>query len=133
VRLSTDLGGVRGAVFDPAALRQILHNLVRNAVEAMESGGAIRVRTRVERGKAVLEVSDEGTGIRPEDLDRVFEFGFTTKAQGNGLGLPIVHRLASEMGGSVAIDSEPVRGTTVSIRLPLATGPSRIGGGSDAS
>ena len=74
-----------------------------------------------EGGRAIVEVADDGPGIATADLDRVFEFGFTTRPAGNGLGLPIVHRLATEMDGGVAITSLPGGGTTVRVTLPLAS------------
>jgi signal transduction histidine kinase len=120
VRLLAEPGGLPPVVFDAAAIRQVLHNLVRNAVEAMGDGGTVRIATRREGRTAILEVSDDGPGIPPDHLDRVFEFGFSTRPQGNGMGLPIVHRLVEEMGGTLVLDSAPGRGTTMRIALPLA-------------
>lgn len=120
VRVVLEPGNVPPTIFDPAALRQILLNLLRNSVEAVGSAGSVRVATRAAGDRAVIEVADDGNGIAAEDLDRIFEFGFTTKPAGNGLGLPVVHRLATEMDGSVAVDSAPGAGTTVRVTLPLA-------------
>ncbi len=122
-RLSVATGGVPQAVFDQGAIRQILHNLIRNAVEATGDQGKVRIETGVEGTHVFLDVVDDGPGIPPADLDRVFEFGFTTKPAGNGLGLPIVHRLVAEMGGSVGIGPGPGGGTVVRVMLPLASGP----------
>jgi PAS domain S-box-containing protein len=120
VRIVERLGGPPPVQFDPKAVRQIVHNLVRNALEAMGARGTATCTTRAAGASASLEVSDDGPGIPPADLERIFEFGFSTKPHGNGLGLPIVHRLVTEMGGSVSIDSEPGRGTAVRVLLPLA-------------
>lgn len=119
-RLSVLPGGLPRVIFDRQAVRQILHNVVRNAAEATGESGHVQIRTRREGASACIEVQDDGPGITPENLERVFEFGFTTKPAGNGLGLPIVHRLVSEMGGSVTIEPCPDGGTVVRVLLPLA-------------
>jgi PAS domain S-box-containing protein len=121
-RLTVGTGGVTQAVFDEGAIRQILHNLVRNAAEATGTRGAVRVETRVDGDRAVIDVVDDGPGIPATDLDRVFGLGFTTKPAGNGLGLPIVHRLVAEMGGRVEIGPGPAGGTVARVMLPLASG-----------
>lgn len=120
VRLVEDLDAPVPAVFDPEAVRQVLHNLIRNAVEASTGSATVRVAARVEPDGAVLDVVDDGPGIAPADRERVFEFGYTTKPRGNGLGLPVVHRLVSEMGGSVDLPAPEGPGTIVRVRLPAA-------------
>lgn len=120
VRLVEEAEVLPSTLFDPAAVRQVVHNLVRNATEAMTGEGTIRIATRPQGQNALLEVADDGPGIPPEDLERIFELGFSTKTRGNGLGLPIVHRLVTEMGGRIAIDSELRRGTTVRVMFPFA-------------
>lgn len=111
------------------AMEQVLTNIFRNAVDAMEGRPSPRlaVRTRRENGHCVIEVADNGCGIRREDLARVFEPFFTTKAvgQGTGLGLSISANLVREHGGRIDVQSQPGRGTTFTIRLP-ATDPSAI-------
>jgi PAS domain S-box-containing protein len=125
VRLLVETDGPPDAQFDADALRQVLHNLVRNAAEAVGGRGTIRVSTRADGPTAVLEVADDGPGIAPADLERVFEFGFTTRPEGNGLGLPMAHRLVSEMGGSVTLESTPGRGATARVTLLRAEWPSK--------
>jgi len=120
VRFTVETGGLPLVCFDQAALSQLLHNLVNNAIEAVGSRGTVRIATRLAEGRAVLEITDDGPGIPPGDLDRVFELGFTTKPAGNGMGLPIVHRLVYRMGGTIAVESTPGGGTTVRVTLPLA-------------
>jgi len=120
ILLESALGGLPPVVYDAAAVRQVIHNLVRNAVEALGERGMIRIGTRVEGGEAILEISDDGPGIPRGDLERVFEFGFSSKSRGNGLGLPIVHRLVTEMNGTIQMDSMPDRGAVARVRLPLA-------------
>lgn len=106
------------------ALAKILGNLVNNAIRYNRDGGPVIVTVSPWEGGARLEVTDEGIGIAPEDQLRVFdEFYRTAAAQrrsslGTGLGLPIVHRLTHELGGTVSLASVPDQGTTVTVDLP---------------
>ena len=114
------------AVGDPGAVEQILENLVQNAIKYGREGGAVEVR--VERGEGVARVivADDGAGIAPEHLPRLFERFYRVDAGrsrdrgGTGLGLAIVKELASVMGGTVAVESEVGKGTTFTVELPLA-------------
>jgi signal transduction histidine kinase len=117
-RLSLDLRPVP-ACFDAAALRQILLNLTRNAVEATSGRGTVRLSLRADGDLALLDVEDDGPGIPDDARNRVFEFGYTTKERGNGMGLPIVHRLVTEMQGTVKLESPATGGTRVRIAFPL--------------
>lgn len=124
-------------VTSAAAVGKILGNLVNNAVRYNRPGGPVTVTvTRLADG-ARLEVVDEGIGIAPEEQGRVFdEFYRTAAAQqrttlGTGLGLPIVHRLAHELGGAVVLRSVPGQGTTVTVDLPLEP-PAGAGAGGAA-
>lgn len=104
---------------DVEALRSALLNLVLNALEALEDGGAVTIRTREEAGAAVIEVVDTGPGISPSEQERVFEFGYTTREGGHGLGLAMVHQIVvEEHGGRVTLQSEPGAGTTFRLELP---------------
>jgi signal transduction histidine kinase len=78
------------------------------------------VSVRREEAEAVVDIVDEGAGIPPENLPRVFEPFFTTKHRGTGLGLPITRRVVEAHGGHVELQSQPGRGTTVTLRLPLS-------------
>jgi PAS domain S-box-containing protein len=120
VRLRTELVPLPDVLFDSGALRQVVHNLVRNGAEAIAGAGTVRIVTLRDGWFAILRVEDDGPGMTQADLERAFEFGFSTKPKGSGLGLPIVHRLVTEMGGGVTVDSRPGSGTRVSVRLPLA-------------
>jgi signal transduction histidine kinase len=114
------LGSVPAIKARSAELREALINLVLNAVDAMPQGGSITLETRHEGGWVLLSVSDTGMGI-PEDVRRrIFEPFFTTKETGTGLGLSIVSGIISSYGGTIDVDSECVRGTTFTIRLPAA-------------
>jgi two-component system sensor histidine kinase PilS (NtrC family) len=110
---------------DPAQIRQVVWNLLRNAAESMPEGGPISVYLRVAEGAdsrwAEIEVVDRGRGMTAAELDRLFEPFFTTKSRGTGLGLATVHRIVSEHGGEIVVESEPGEGTHVGVRLPLGT------------
>jgi len=105
---------------DASQIKSVLWNLLGNARDATESGGQLWVRLRRQAGQAVLEIEDSGQGISAEDLPRIFDPFFTTKAGGTGLGLAIVHRVVEGHDGRIAVRSEPGRGSTFSVALPLA-------------
>jgi len=103
---------------DRDQLAQLLHNLVRNAEEAMPSGGQVTVRTRDESGRAVLEVEDTGPGIPVDARARVLEPGVTTKADGTGLGLALGARIAQGHGGTLEVDTGAGGGAMLRLRIP---------------
>jgi two-component system, NtrC family, sensor histidine kinase HydH len=118
---------------DPEQLKQVLINLVRNAIQAMPQGGQIIVSTSVSLGRGeysasaprgtetayvVVRVVDSGSGIRAEDLPRIFVPFFTTKASGTGLGLAISQRIVENAGGRLEVSSSIGEGSTFTIRLP---------------
>lgn len=107
---------------DASQLRQALLNIVRNAGEALSEGGGgtLRISTwQARSGDVVLEVSDDGPGMDPEHVSRIFDPFFSTKEKGSGLGLPLTHQVIAEHGGTIACTSTPGEGTTFTIRLPL--------------
>jgi nitrogen fixation/metabolism regulation signal transduction histidine kinase len=105
---------------DRDQLTQVMVNLVKNAQEAMPSGGKIWVRTRARDQVAVIEVEDTGPGIKPEDRKRIFEPYFTTKGAGTGLGLAIAARICQEHGGALAVDGQEGKGALFRVDLPRA-------------
>lgn len=110
---------------DPVALRRIIENLTVNAVESLPDGrGSVTISTMSgsgdSDGRVIVTVTDTGTGIEPDALDRIFNDFYTTKEHGSGLGLSIVRRLVADMGGRVAVDSRPGTGTTFRVELPAA-------------
>ena len=116
-----DLSGV---LADANQLRQVLHNLLKNADEAMAEAGtetpAIRVSTRREEKRAVLCICDNGTGFPSQILSRAFEPYVTTKAKGTGLGLAIVKKIVDEHRGEIRLANRKDGGAEITIRLPLA-------------
>ena len=113
-------GTIPLAVGHPASLREVITNLVLNAVDAMPSGGRIAVRTWADAGTVSLSVADNGIGIPAEILKRAREPFFTTKGlKSTGLGLSVNSSIVQRHGGEMIIESAEGRGTTVTIRLPV--------------
>jgi signal transduction histidine kinase len=103
---------------DAEKMKQVVINLVRNAVEAMPAGGSVTVETGVVNGQARLVVRDTGPGL-PEGVD-IFQLFVTTKARGTGLGLSIVQQIVLQHGGEISVQSQPGQGTAFAISLPMA-------------
>lgn len=122
------------AEVDAGQVGQVVHNLVLNAVQAMTRGGVVTVAARnVPRERAhelglgaqhfvVIEVRDEGAGIKPEDMARIFQPYFTTKARGSGLGLATSQTIARRHFGALRVESEPGRGAAFLLFLPAKPG-----------
>jgi len=120
--IETDLAGDLGAILgDATQLRQIIHNLLRNAEDALEGREGAHIIIRTERGvrHARLSIADNGPGFPVDLLPRIFEPYVTTKAKGTGLGLPIVRKIVDEHQGSIEISNAPEGGARIDIRLPL--------------
>ncbi|MFV2072777.1 MAG: PAS domain-containing sensor histidine kinase [Thermoanaerobaculales bacterium] len=103
---------------DEQLMRQIVWNLSRNALQAMPDGGELAISAHHRDGWVVLQWRDEGVGMAEEVRQQAFEPFMTTRQEGTGLGLAVVYAAVAEHGGSVAIDSSPGRGTTVTVELP---------------
>lgn len=104
---------------DADQLQQVFLNLLLNAQEAIGGGGEIRVETRAGDGEILLEFSDTGSGISPDDLDHVFDPFFTTKSSGTGLGLAVAHQIVKEHRAEVRVRSENGRGSVFELAFPL--------------
>jgi two-component system NtrC family sensor kinase len=103
---------------DPDGLRQVLQNLVTNAVAAVDVGGEIEIHTRVGEGRLKLTVVDSGPGIPDADLERIFEPLYTTRIEGLGLGLAISRTIVSRLNGTLSARNEPGRGAAFTVELP---------------
>ncbi|GAT34169.1 PAS domain-containing protein [Terrimicrobium sacchariphilum] len=103
---------------DRDQIKQAFYNIIRNAFQAMKTGGILRIRSGADETHQFISFADSGGGIAPENITRVFEPYFTTKQSGSGLGLLIVRRIVRAHGGEVIIESAPGQGLTVTIRLP---------------
>jgi len=106
--------------FDPDLLRLALSNLVQNAIEASEDGQTVEIRARRAKASVMIFVTDHGEGIKPEQLESIFNPFFTTKPQGVGLGLALVAKIVDEHEGRINVFSEPGAGTTFEMMLPQA-------------
>jgi signal transduction histidine kinase len=122
---------------DREQLKQVFMNLIFNAIQAMKEGGSIFISTRVtsrndaeHSGQFVqVEIRDTGIGIPPENLDHIFDPFFTSKDEGNGLGLSISHQIVQEHGGYVTVESKVDVGTTFFINLPTGKPIRPLGNG----
>ena len=103
---------------DENQLGQCLLNLLINAFQAVADQGHVRLRSREEDGDVLIEIADDGPGIPPEDLERIFEFYYTTKEEGTGLGLSIAQRIVHQHAGTLSVDSQQGEGASIAIRLP---------------
>jgi two-component system sensor histidine kinase BaeS len=125
VALTVDAPGPVWIEADPDRLRQVLGNLVSNAIRYTDRGGHVLLKVRAEDDRAVLTVQDTGVGIAAGDLPRVFDrFWRADPARqratgGTGLGLTIAHRIVADHGGAIEVTSRPHVGTTFTVRLPL--------------
>jgi signal transduction histidine kinase len=118
VAIDRDVAGDCELLGDPEKLKQVVLNLVMNALEAMKDGGQLRVRVAADAETATLTVEDTGPGIEPEVIAQVFEPFFTTKEAGTGLGLSIVRKIVDQHRGEVRIESERGVGTRAIVTLP---------------
>jgi len=103
---------------DRNQLKQVFFNITKNAMEAMQPGGRLKIRSRADDDSVYLLFGDNGAGIRQEDLGRLFQPYHTTKTGGHGLGLMIVQRIMREHGGQVGIESKEGVGTIVTLQFP---------------
>ena len=104
---------------DSDQLKQVFLNLLKNAVEAMDGVGTIRMRMGVEERQVLVSIEDNGPGIPPEMEDKIFDPFFSTKSQGTGLGLAISRSIIQDHGGSISLRSTGPRGATAIVALPL--------------
>lgn len=104
---------------DKGQIKQVVLNLLINAIQAIDSQGEISIRTSLEEGSVVLTISDSGCGIPGADLERIFDPFFSSKPSGTGLGLPVALRIVERHHGQLDLSSQPGQGTVASLRLPI--------------
>mgnify|MGYP001553081633 CR=1 FL=1 len=112
------LGDLPHVMADRNQLKQVFFNITKNALEAMQPGGKLKIKSRADDESVFLLFGDSGSGIRQEDLVRLFQPYHTTKPGGHGLGLMIVQRILREHGGQVGIESKEGVGTVVTLQFP---------------
>ena len=103
---------------DPSRLRQVLQNLIFNAMTAIHREGTIRLKTEAVDNRICITVSDDGPGIPEENLDKIFDPHFTTKAEGMGLGLSICRQILKKLEGRISVQNESEKGVSFTIELP---------------
>ena len=111
--------GIAPVRCDPEQMKQVLLNLVLNAIQAMPGGGEVLVSAEKSENMLLLRVKDTGPGIPAERVDEVFDPFFTTKQNGTGLGLPIAYQIVEQHGGELVIETNSPQGCSFLIRLPL--------------
>lgn len=120
IALSVEHSTPASAVFDAKAIRQVLVNLVRNAIDAVPPGGLVALRTGVEGDQATIDVIDSGAGVPEDRREAIFDPFFSTKAQGTGLGLAVARKIAHDHGGDLRV--MPSRsGAWFRLSLPAST------------
>jgi two-component system sensor histidine kinase PilS (NtrC family) len=118
IELALEIGPGVSATADASQLSQVLWNLLRNARDAIEGPGRIRIGASTRGHGLTLTVADDGVGMDAATVDRLFEPFFSTKKGGSGIGLAVVHRVVEEHGGSIGVRSAPGEGTEFVIELP---------------
>ena len=126
-------GSSRLLGLDPQRIDRAVHNLVRNAIEAVPQGGHVWVTTRDDPHSTVVVVDDDGPGIPPGDRSRIFELFFSRKRGGTGLGLPLARRAVEDHGGEIELLERPGGGTRFVVHLPIVPDASPQGGGREVA
>lgn len=108
---------------DPSRLRQVFQNLIFNAMTAIHQDGTILLETGVSDDRILITVADDGPGIPEENLDKIFDPHFTTKAEGMGLGLSICRQIVKKLGGRISARNEPEKGVSFTVELPAQFKP----------
>ena len=124
VELSAQVApGLPALTLDAVRMEQVLENLLANAIHHAPRGTAVRVAAQLAEGNGAVEfrVEDEGPGIEPADLERLFEPFFSRRPGGTGLGLPIVHRIVESHGGTIRAANRPQGGAAFTVTLPVPT------------
>jgi signal transduction histidine kinase len=104
---------------DPERLTQAFINIMKNGMQAMEQGGTLHIEIKSQKEGVEVIISDSGSGIPPEQMEKIFNYYYTTKEKGVGLGLPIAHRIIEAHGGQLKIESRVGAGTKVTVTLPI--------------
>lgn len=119
-------GDIPPFLFDPIQIRQVISNLISNAVQAMSSGGALGITTYLQDNYVKIEVQDTGVGISPEILNDIFHPFFTTKSGGTGLGLALAYEIIEDHKGKIEVKSKLGEGSTFIVSLPFKVEDSPI-------
>jgi len=121
VTVIRDYGKIPKIFIYAGELNQVIMNILRNAIQAIENKGTIKIRTFIEKNSVCIQISDSGKGIPPENINRIFDPGFTTKGVGvgTGLALSICYQIIQKHMGEIRVESQLGKGTTFTIILPM--------------
>ena len=121
VKIKTDFAQLPLISCYPDYINQVFMNIILNACQSITKDGEVVIKTSIEDNYAKISISDNGSGIKKDDLQKIFDFGFTTKkiGQGTGLGLALAKKIIDEHKGKITVDSIVGRGTTFNIFLPI--------------
>ena len=129
IEMDFDMPDRLSVMSDKEKLRQIIYNLLQNSIDAIEGSGKISVSVKRDRDSIIISLSDNGRGIAPDELGKIFSPFYTTKAKGTGLGLAIVDKLVKALRGTVRIESSHGKYTTVIVDLPFIKSGTVYSGG----
>jgi signal transduction histidine kinase len=120
IKLVKELSPISNIIGDAEELKQVFVNLIDNAVKAMPGGGSLKLVSRQEENKIIIDVSDTGVGIPKEDFERIFDPFYSTRHEGTGLGLSITYRIIREHGGNIKVESKVGEGSTFQLQFTAA-------------
>ena len=120
IEIDLALSPLPRVMVNPSDIREVLVNLIFNAVEAMPQGGKITISSAKEADRVIVQVQDTGIGMDEETKGRIFDPFFTTKGHGSGLGLSLSYTICQSHGGTLEVESEPGKGSTFTLSLPVA-------------
>jgi PAS domain S-box-containing protein len=119
IGVSKDIAEDARVTIDPAMMKRVFTNLITNAIQAMPNGGQLTIRASTVEGNILVSIKDTGAGIAKENIGKLFTPLFTTKAKGQGLGLPVCKRIVEAHKGDITVESEEGKGATFTLKLPL--------------
>ena len=106
-------------MLDPTLMQRVFSNLITNAVQAMPNGGKLTIRASKKEETTLISIEDTGAGISDENLSKLFTPLFTTKAKGQGFGLPVCKRMVEAHDGNITVESKVGKGSTFTVEIPL--------------
>ena len=125
IHLIKDFSEIPKTMFDADQMRSVFINIIKNSIDAMNTGGELIVSLSAKGNWIEISFTDNGCGMDKVQQKRIFDPFFTTKTNGSGLGLLIVQRIINSHNGTVKVDSEPGKGTTITLEIPIRNIPGK--------